>query len=215
MLKAERREPRRIQALREAAADMFLENGYDALSIEALIERVGGSRRNVYAHFGGKEQLFIEAVQHRCLELSKPLHDLKIEQSSEAPEISLKKFGRALINIVLAPETLALHRLMIAEGQRFPALAEKIWNSGPNLSRQMLEKWVRHQQEIGASRADGDPFTMASQFVGLATYELQLRALIGDAASEHERSKVLDEAIATFMRGSFTAKPSENPPVAR
>ena len=198
MLKAERQEPKRVQALREAAADMFLENGYDALSIEALIERVGGSRRNVYAHFGGKEQLFIEAVEHRCLALSKPLPDLKFE---EAPEISLKKFGSALIDIVLAPETLALHRLMIAEGQRFPALAEKIWRSGPDISRQMLAKWMRHQQEAGALRVDGDPARMASQFISLATYALQLRALIGIAASKRERSNVLEESVVSFLRG--------------
>jgi AcrR family transcriptional regulator len=201
MLKPERRGPQRVQALREAAADMFLENGYTALSIEALIERVGGSRRNVYAHFGGKEQLFVEAVEHRCLALSEPLLALRIEESPELPTVSLKTFGRALIDIVLGPETLALHRLMIAEGQRFPVLAAKIWDSGPHIGRLILEKWVRHQQERGALRADGDPFRMAGQFLSMATSELQLRALIGDVATARERSKVLDEAIATFMRG--------------
>ena len=40
---------------------MLLELGYAGASIDAVIERVGGSKRAIYSYFGGKKELF-EAI---------------------------------------------------------------------------------------------------------------------------------------------------------
>jgi len=45
---------------------MFLDRGYEAMSLDTLIARAGGSRRNIYDRFGGKEGLFIEVVNQLC-----------------------------------------------------------------------------------------------------------------------------------------------------
>ncbi|MUZ65058.1 TetR/AcrR family transcriptional regulator [Agrobacterium vitis] len=63
----------RLRSLKDAAANMFLEQGYEAVSMDTLIAQVGGSRRNIYNHFGGKEGLFIETVTRLCAELALPL----------------------------------------------------------------------------------------------------------------------------------------------
>ncbi len=85
----------RVRALKEAATDMFLEDGFDAVSVDGLIARVG-SRRNVYDHFGGKEDLFIEAVAALCEELSSPLNELDIrKRPAEMPTV----FGQKLLEL--------------------------------------------------------------------------------------------------------------------
>jgi AcrR family transcriptional regulator len=53
-----------MEKLFKAAAEMFLDQGYEAFSIDSLIEKVGGSKRNVYSHFRGKEGLFIKISQY-------------------------------------------------------------------------------------------------------------------------------------------------------
>ena len=49
-------------AILKAAAEVFFEAGYEGASIEAVIERVGGSKRAIYSHFGGKKELFAALV---------------------------------------------------------------------------------------------------------------------------------------------------------
>ena len=44
-----------------AASELFLRNGY-ANSVDAVIEKVGGSKRAIYSHFGGKDDLFAAMV---------------------------------------------------------------------------------------------------------------------------------------------------------
>ena len=42
----------RRSAILEAAASVFFEQGYAATSIDAIIARLGGSKRNIYNEFG-------------------------------------------------------------------------------------------------------------------------------------------------------------------
>jgi AcrR family transcriptional regulator len=46
------------ETLISAARSLFAERGYDATSIEAVLERAEVSRGALYHHFGGKEELF-------------------------------------------------------------------------------------------------------------------------------------------------------------
>ena len=53
---------RRRESLLKAAAEVFFEQGYAAASIDAIIERAGGSKRNIYSEFGNKQGLFAAIV---------------------------------------------------------------------------------------------------------------------------------------------------------
>jgi AcrR family transcriptional regulator len=191
----------RLDMLTRTAADMFLAGGYDALSIDALIERVGGSRRNVYEHFGGKEQLFIEAVGQRCIELGEPIAALKLDDAEVPARQALQKFGRTLLDVVLSPEVLALHRLMVAEGHRFPDLAAKAWRSGHNSAAQILGRWVARQQQTGRLEPSGDPFRLADQFISMVIADAQLRRLVSMPVSALETKAILNAAVETFLHG--------------
>lgn len=124
----------RVKQLVESAAELFLEQGYDAVSIDMVISRSGGSRRNVYDHFGGKEGLFIEAVTRLCADISAPLELLEIPKTGEFDR-ALTSFACSVLGIVLQPQALALHRLMASKGHQFPRLAQAIWFEAPRMPR--------------------------------------------------------------------------------
>jgi AcrR family transcriptional regulator len=194
----------RVDALATTAAEMILAGGYDALSLDELIERVGGSRRNIYSHFGGKEGLFIEVVTQLCQEIGEPLRRLRIEDTKEAPEVALRLFGSELLRLVLGPRTLALHRLMVAEGARFPKLAEAIWRSGHESAYRLLAEWITRQQATGGLRPGGDPSRLAAQFVDMVTAGAQLRSLIGVRAlhpTPDEIAAIVADAVESFLEG--------------
>ncbi|MGY3494294.1 TetR/AcrR family transcriptional regulator [Bradyrhizobium sp. USDA 4502] len=193
----------RLHALTDAAADMFLDQGYEAVSLDTLIAKVGGSRRNIYQHFGGKEGLFIEVVTQLCEEISQPLVRLKIDHKHARQ--ALTDLGRQLLKLVLQPRTLALHRLMVAEGQRFPELAQSIWRAGPNNAVRILAGWIDRRQPA-EFRHDISSEVLASQFVNMVVSEPQLRALVGldpRPLRSGQIARMVDEAVEIFLAGAL------------
>lgn len=194
----------RLQVLTDTAAELFLDQGYASVSLDALIAQAGGSRRNIYQHFGGKEGLFVDVVTRLCEEQARPLRDLAI--GGGTIEEALDLFGRKVLEIVLQPRTLALHRLMIAEGQRFPEVAQAVLRSGHEAGVEILADWLRTRW--GELRNDLTPEELAGQFVTLLTAGSQMRALVGREKlplAPTEISRRVREAVSTFLRGALRA----------
>jgi AcrR family transcriptional regulator len=192
----------RLGALTDTAMDMFLSEGYDAVSLDTLIAQVGGSRRNIYEHFGGKEGLFIEVVTRLCGELQQPLTALQIDR--KAARLALREFGLKVLEVALRPRVLALHRLMIGEGQRFPALAQAIWHAGHDAATRTLSGWIERRQKTELRRDIPAP-ELAAQFINLVLTSPQLRALVGmlpRALKPAERSRIVDQAVDMFLEGA-------------
>jgi AcrR family transcriptional regulator len=60
----EKRDPEATRhALLGAAADLFAEHGFDAVSVEDVAERAGVNKALVSYHFGGKRGLYVSALQ--------------------------------------------------------------------------------------------------------------------------------------------------------
>jgi AcrR family transcriptional regulator len=51
------------QRLITVATELFAERGYEATSMDAILERAGGSRGALYHHFAGKDRLFEAVVE--------------------------------------------------------------------------------------------------------------------------------------------------------
>src|SRR5688572_18076769 len=50
------------RAILEAAAELFLQDGYSGTSMDEVAARASVSKQTVYAQFGGKEALFVTVV---------------------------------------------------------------------------------------------------------------------------------------------------------
>lgn len=195
----------RLRDLTDVAAELFLERGFESVAVGDVIARVGGSRRNVYSHFGGKEGLFIEVVKQLCAELAKPLEELNIAEDEVRDGLS--SFGRQLLQTVLQPRTLELHRLMVAEGKRFPELAQAILHAGHLKGTEILTTWVKVHQgnRTNALRTDLPARTLAQQFVNLVVMDAQLRALVGLdplPLPADQLDAIVNDAVSTFLHGA-------------
>ncbi|MGE7963995.1 TetR/AcrR family transcriptional regulator [Pseudomonas sp. NPDC089918] len=195
----------RLHSLTAAAAELFLDRGFHAVAVDDLIARVGGSRRNIYSHFGGKEGLFIEVVKQLCDELTKPLEELNI--ADDEVREGLFSFGRQLLQTVLQPRTLELHRLMVAEGKRFPELAQAVLHAGHFKAADILTSWI---EALQGKRSHGlathlPARTLAQQFVNMVVMEAQLRALAGldpQPLPADQIDAIVNGAVSTFLHGT-------------
>src|SRR3954462_3442920 len=102
-----------------AAQKVFLERGYANASIDAVVERAGGSKATVYQQFGSKEGLLGALVAQGAEELAHMVHDLPLDGALDE---SLHVFGRHYLNLIMRPDRMALFRLTIGECGRVPEI---------------------------------------------------------------------------------------------
>ena len=145
----------RDERLRRRAADLFLERGYDGVSIDELIRDVGGSKASVYHFYGDKNGLFTAVMDDMLQDPALPLSRLDLEGLSLAE--GLRTFARTLMAILLQPRHLAFQRLVVAEAQRRPAIGLSWYRNGPAATCELLRRFLAAQQGLGHIRPASRP----------------------------------------------------------
>ena len=165
-------DPQRVAQTREAilrsALTTFLERGFEGTRMVDVAARAGLAKGTLYLHFADKEVLFEFVLQQL---ISEPLARLRVGTAPPGESVRAR-LDRVMLPLLSDFETsgrASVLRLIIAEGARFPALAEihrrlvitpmmeifcEALASGPPCAR--LEPLRRFPQLVGA------PVVMAS-----------------------------------------------------
>lgn len=189
----------RRQAILKAAAAVFLERGYADASIDAVVERSGGSKATVYALFGNKEGLFSAAVAECGEEFAAAIGSVDICTSLAE---SLRRIGRAYLKAILDPKRLAMFRMVAGDSGRLPEAGDIFYRLGPRSAVAAVTKFFRDCAVRGLLEI-GDAEPLADYFLGAVRGSLFNRALLNPtrAPTEKEIERHLDFVVATFLRG--------------
>jgi AcrR family transcriptional regulator len=193
----------RLRRLRHKAAELFLRHGYEAVSVDDLIAEVGGSKRNVYEHFGGKHGLFVAAVQEVCAEATAPLTGLPMAKAGV--EQGLVLYGRHTLRALLQPRALDLHRLSLSDAGRHAELGAVLQQSGCEAASRALGVWVAARQGRAELRADCDAESLAAQFLCLLVSRPQMQALTDQLPADwepHGLEQHVDLVVDLFLNGA-------------
>jgi TetR/AcrR family transcriptional repressor of mexJK operon len=172
--RAQRADAKRRVILRAAKA-VFLKGGFGGTTMDAVAARAGVSKMTVYRHFEDKEILFAGVITELCEQF---IHE-NIEALFDLPPAqALKGFARKTISILFAPETVELHRIVIAECQRFPKLGRFFYESGPEASITALANYFARHKNNKAFKIR-DPRRSAEEFLELLRGYAHLRVLLG------------------------------------
>lgn len=179
------------------AAELFLERGYDGVSLDEIVRAAGGSKTNVYGFFGGKEGLLLAVAEDVCRDLVAPIEAVELDGLSL--EAGLTRLGHVLLEVLLAPRHLAFFRLVIGESRRFPILG-KIWHeNGPDVARAVITDFLdRHRDDPRLARGLDVP-ALASVFHDLIAGELLYRAWVGCPVAPQERARAVARAVAVVV----------------
>lgn len=107
--------------LLDTALDLFLENGFERTSIEAIAAAAGMAKRTVYARYGDKTTLFKAALTRAIEEWIVPVEQLQSAETDDFGE-TLLAIGRILVANVLRPGGLRLLRLTNAVSGHMPEI---------------------------------------------------------------------------------------------
>jgi len=190
------------EAILVAAQTVFLRDGYDLASMEAIAQEADAAKQTVYNNFSGKESLFRAVIQARCAALNAALDRARLDAQDE-PRRVLTAFGETILTVMLSRDAMAMKRLLQSEAQRHPQLAEIYYRQGPDTMVDRLAAYLREQTDQGRL-AIRDPRIAAEQFVAMLPGHLRMRHLIGlaEPPNREERSRYVASAVGLFFDGT-------------
>ncbi|MFD1626953.1 TetR/AcrR family transcriptional regulator [Azospirillum griseum] len=184
----------------EAAGRLFLENGYGAVSMDAVSKKANVSKATLYAHFGSKDELFRAMVACECA--SSTLEGIWDRAMAMPAADGLRLIGITFVTFVLSPKALAVHRVVLGEAHRFPELARAFYEAGPALMVARVSAYLEALNGRG-ELAIPDIDLATQQFFGLIKANLHMKLLLclTERPSEATIQRFVDAAVDLFVRG--------------
>ena len=188
------------QAVIDAAGDLFIAQGYGAVSMDAIARAAGVSKATLYAHFASKDLLFATIINEAC-QHKMSLGDLLPEFCVDLTA-ALSGLGQRMLRFLLDAKALAIHRVVVAECVRFPELGRAFYANGPEFFRRVFGAWLVAQTAAGRLSVP-DPDMAADQFIGmLRAPGVFLRASLGlpPPPGDAEIDATVAAAVGVFLK---------------
>jgi TetR/AcrR family transcriptional repressor of mexJK operon len=199
----------KAESILAAAKRSFLAAGFGAVSMDTIAREAGVSKATVYAHFAGKEELFGAVIDRECERYFARFSAGELDPRDV--RASLTVLGRRFLELLLSPDGIALHRIILGEVTRFPGLGQVFWHAGPERQRVQIEAFLKSAVASGTLDL-ADTRLAAEQFVSLVRGDVQLRHLLRleTDADRQGMSAAVEGAVATFLH-AFESRPAALP----
>lgn len=155
----------RGKAILATAREMFLGQGYKAVSMSAIAARLGGSKTTLWSYFRNKPDLFMAVAGDLVDEYADYINAaLVLDQPLDR---SLTIFGERLLAALTSPPITALMRIVTGEGREVPGLGEMFHQQGLARGWRITAEYFTELQRRGYLRSDADTFRAAQHFIAL------------------------------------------------
>lgn len=194
-----RRGSKRAAAM-EAARTLFVERGYEGVSMMEIAHEAGISRATIYAHHRSKAELFhevaLEAIRRTTATIVPP-------SASDPPARALRRFLARYVEASCWAGSIELQRTVLGAHTRFPDL-------GPTIVEGVIERATGLLAAYLRDLDIPDPHTQASALLEAATGPRHTRTLLGETKPLPEPPRVsklqpgadgpdIEAAVAWFL----------------
>lgn len=142
----------KVAPILAAASRLFVERGFEAVSMDAIAAKAGVSKATLYAHFENKEALFLRILTDHVAEFSRRFAiPERFDATRDDAEDILLRFGRSFAGAFRDDgEGFALMRMVISEMHRLPGAARALHENGPVRTRSQLAQLLASMTSAGA-----------------------------------------------------------------
>jgi AcrR family transcriptional regulator len=184
----------------DAARQEFAASGFAATNMEAVARRAGVSTKTLYRLIPNKGSLFEAMVTDR---MDRFVSIVRL-RGCEGRDIesALREALLACAELILDGEVIDLQRMILADSDKFPEIAETFYRSAMRRTVTTLANWLRRQQERGLLSLD-DADAAAGMLLGMLAFEPQ-RAVMFGHKTPPERGELelrAQACAAMFLRG--------------
>lgn len=189
----------RLEALITAAERVFLKKGYHAATMDDIAACAGMSKRTLYQLVKSKEQLFTTLLLRRLPDAALP-----VAYEGAAPGDVLFEILSPWAKHILAPSSVALLRLIIADYQHGKSLARLLDRASVKLCKDSLKDYLAELVQSDVLRLS-NPGEAAQMLFGMAIGNIHGGMLMGvrGAPPRDELEARLKRAIEIFLSGAL------------
>lgn len=190
----------RCLALLLSANELFLQHGYDAVSLDDIVNHAGGSKASIYKYFGNKEGLFQSICDYRREQFFKDIclpFDFNQDNLRDYLIQTILNIQRHLV----LPENASFIRLIMEQVQRNPKLAFHIHKQGPKHIEDAIACILTQADELGLIQCT-QPDYSAQLFFGIVReLEWQVLMNIYVEQNEQENFEYVQYCVERFLAG--------------
>jgi len=173
-------DPRRLRmaekraSILRAARPILLRDGLGGTTLDRVATEGGIAKMTLYRHFPSKEALFEGLVAAMCEYMREGLENAPSPALDKAAADRLAEELRAFTVALIDPDALALYRVIVADGWRFPDLARVFDESGMRVIRRRIAEIL----EAGGVPANRTA-QVAGEVVAIALGDAYQHAVLG------------------------------------
>jgi AcrR family transcriptional regulator len=184
----------------DAARQEFAASGYAATSMESVARRAGVSTKTLYRLIPNKGTLFEEILTHGIDRFVSQIR-LRACDGSDI-EGALREAMIAVGELILDGTVIALLRMIVAEGDKFPEISDTFYNKAIKRSESTLANWLKAQAERGLIAID-NPTEAAGMLLGMLAFQPQRAVMFAHAPApgRKELERRAQAVAKLFLRG--------------
>lgn len=184
-----------------AARHEFAARGYATTSMEMVARRAGISTKTLYRLVPNKAALFEAMVTDRTADFVSGVR-LRACAGGSDIEAALADALTACGELMLDADVIALQRVILADTDRFPEVAETFFHKAITPTQNALAGWLRTQQNRGLINI-GDADVSAGMLLGMLALQ-PLRAVMFGHIAPPGRAQIAERAESCarlFLQG--------------
>jgi AcrR family transcriptional regulator len=165
-----------------------------------VARRAGVSTKTLYRLFPNKAAVF-EAMVTERIEAFVSVVKLRACDGSDV-EAALAEALQVCADLMLDGEVIALQRVILADSDKFPDIAQTFFHKAITPTQNALANWLRVQQQRGTIELD-DVDAAAGMLLGMLAFQPHRSVMFGHrpALTKEERDLRAKTCVKLFLRG--------------
>lgn len=192
------RKGRKYDQVLDGARRVFVRDGFDGASVDDIAREAGVSKATLYSYFPDKRLLFTEICSTEC---RRQTEEAEAAMDYDVPIEALLTFAAERIaGFLMSDFGRNMFRLIVAEGNRFPDIAQQFYRNGPGLIHDRLVHHMKHLTAMGKLRIE-DFDLAADQFAQLCKAHIHEKLIFGlaDTIRREDVQKSIKGAVEMFL----------------
>ena len=181
---------------------LFLDNGYENVSMNDIVKHSGGSLATLYKHFGNKEQLFVFLLEQQSEELFGEWGRRSICYEGRL-EAFLMETGKMFLDLITTQDAILFHRLIISIGYIDDSKLNKVLIQNlMSVPVNVIANYLENEKNKGYIEVE-DTHLVADQFLNAVKGPFLFQRILGIDIdiSEKRCLQALQQVVTIFCRG--------------
>ncbi|MFG1186798.1 TetR/AcrR family transcriptional regulator [Xanthobacter aminoxidans] len=182
----------------DGARRVFFHKGFDGASMDEIARAASVSKATIYVYFQSKADLFRALVEADRRQSAERLFEF--DEADADVESLLKRIGVSFMSMMIRPNHIRLVRMVFGVAEKFPAIGQTFFETGPCYGGRRLGELLQRQVELGRLDVD-DCQAAAFEFFNLCQGN-QVKALmfgVSEGPTPEDIERTVGRAVRVFL----------------